>query len=76
MYSLFFFVLGLVSAALAFFFAYLTQLAMYNQDLQAPLFWGVAHWVWLTLALEAAAGSLGFFAVGAYSGIGVLGSAQ
>jgi hypothetical protein len=76
MYPCFFFVLGLVFAALALGFAYLTQLAFYNRDVGGQLIWGVEYRVWLTAALEAGAGSLAFFAVGGYAGILALGHSQ
>jgi hypothetical protein len=73
MYSCAFFLGGLVLAAISFIFAYLTQLAFYNEDQEAALFWGLGHSFWLTAALVSATESLLCFVGGAYSGIIALG---
>jgi hypothetical protein len=69
-----FFTVGLLLAALAFCTAYLTQLALYNEDGLGPDFKGIRHHVWLRLTLAFGIGSLAAFAIGAFATIRVLGA--
>lgn len=67
-----FFVLGLVTATATFIPSYLTQLALYNEDIRSAEYKGVRHQTWLNVALLLALISLVAFAVGAFVAISAL----
>ena len=71
-YPLAWFVGGLVAASAAFITSYLTQLALYNEDIQGKDFQGPRHGYLLWTTLIVAALSLVSFGIGAFSAIHVL----
>lgn len=66
------FVAGLVASTLAFFTAYLTQLALHNENIEQPTFMGLKHVIWLQVTFIICIVSVGFFAWGAFACINVL----
>lgn len=63
------FVAGLVSASAAFVTAYLTQLALYNEDVHEKDYRGPSHMVWLCVTFGIAVVSLACFTAGAFAGL-------
>lgn len=66
------FVSGLVTATAAFIPSYLTQLALYNEDVHTAQYKGVKHQNWLNVALALALLSLAAFAFGAFGAVSAL----
>ncbi|MGB1562043.1 MAG: hypothetical protein ACPHN2_11140 [Sinimarinibacterium flocculans] len=65
------FVGGLVAGCLAFFTAYLTQLALHNENVKNESFKGPKHGLWLWVTFAICAVSVALFSWGAFACITV-----
>ncbi|HEX9916238.1 MAG TPA: hypothetical protein VGB16_00745 [candidate division Zixibacteria bacterium] len=63
------FVVGLIAASAAFVTSYLTQLALYNEDIREEKYQGTSHVIWLWATLFIAIVSLACFSLGAFAGV-------
>ncbi|MEW5786808.1 MAG: hypothetical protein AB1899_03030 [Pseudomonadota bacterium] len=68
------FVAGLVSSTAAFVTAYLTQLALHNENISSPTFRGPKHKFWLWVTFIICIVSIVFFAWGAFACLNVFSS--
>lgn len=66
------FVAGLIAATGTFVTSYLTQLALYNEDIRGDEYKGLRHGVFLWVTFIIAMFSLICFSVGAFSGVRAL----
>lgn len=66
------FILGLATATATFIPSYLTQLALYNEDIRPAESRSAKHQTWLNIALVLAFVSLVCFIIGAFSAISAL----
>jgi hypothetical protein len=63
------FVVGLVAATAAFFTSYLTQLALYNEDIRKHEYKGLSYVIWLRTTVVIVIVSLISFIIGAFAGV-------
>lgn len=63
------FVTGLVAATSTFITSYLTQLALYNEDIRKQEYRGPSHALWLWITFAVAMVSLICFSLGAFAGV-------